>query len=112
MFQDYTSFSNRSVLETAGLRLECRGVDREERHALAREWIGKVGLNPDKDAEKYPHQLGGMKQRVAIARTLILKPRIILGWTSPSGRSTLRPANTCRTCWSGSGASWRPRCSS
>ncbi|MFO1528381.1 MAG: ABC transporter ATP-binding protein [Kiritimatiellia bacterium] len=79
VFQDYTSFSNRSVLDNVAFGLECRGVDREERHALAREWIGKVGLNPDKDAGKYPHQLsGGMKQRVAIARTLILKPRIIL----------------------------------
>ena len=45
----------------------------------AREWIAKVGLNVKDDADKYPHELsGGMRQRVAIARTLILKPRIIL----------------------------------
>ena len=41
--------------------------------------MGKVGLNPARDAQKFPHQLsGGMRQRVAIARTLILSPHIIL----------------------------------
>src|SRR5262245_28498185 len=51
----------------------------KERTDLAKEWICKVGLNVGRDANKYPHQLsGGMRQRVAIARTLILKPKIIL----------------------------------
>lgn len=79
VFQDYTSFDNRTVLDNVAFGLECRGVGTAERHALAREWIGKVGLNVDSDALKYPHELsGGMRQRVAIARTLILRPRIIL----------------------------------
>lgn len=79
VFQDYTCFDNRTVLDNVAFGLECRGVAKDERHALGREWIGKVGLSPDKDAFKYPHQLsGGMRQRVAIARTLILKPRVIL----------------------------------
>ena len=44
-----------------------------------RAWIERVGLNVDEDARKYPHELsGGMRQRVAIARSLILHPRIIL----------------------------------
>jgi NitT/TauT family transport system ATP-binding protein len=79
VFQDYTSFDNRTVLDNIAFGLECAGVSRKEREARAREWIGKVGLNPTRDAEKYPHQLsGGMRQRVAIARTLILSPNIIL----------------------------------
>jgi NitT/TauT family transport system ATP-binding protein len=79
VFQDYTSFSNRTVIDNVAFGLECQGVSKSERYAQARDWIGRVGLDPDNDSSKYPHELsGGMKQRVAIARTLILKPRIIL----------------------------------
>jgi NitT/TauT family transport system ATP-binding protein len=79
VFQDYTSFDNRTVLDNVAFGLECAGVAASEREARAREWIGKVGLDVDKDTNKYPHQLsGGMRQRVAIARTLILHPRIVL----------------------------------
>jgi NitT/TauT family transport system ATP-binding protein len=79
VFQDYSSFDNRSVVDNIAFGLECRGVPAKERRERAREWVTKVGLDVDRDAEKYPHQLsGGMRQRVAIARTLILHPRIIL----------------------------------
>jgi NitT/TauT family transport system ATP-binding protein len=79
VFQDYSSFDNRTVEDNIAFGLECRGVPTDERRARAREWIQKVGLHVDRDAGKYPHQLsGGMRQRVAIARTLILGPRIIL----------------------------------
>jgi len=79
VFQDYTSFDHRTVLDNVVFGLECRGVPRWEREAEGLEWIAKVGLDPGRDARKYPHELsGGMRQRVAIARTLILRPRIIL----------------------------------
>jgi NitT/TauT family transport system ATP-binding protein len=79
VFQDYTSFDNRTVEDNVAFGLECRGVPVGERRERAREWIGKVGLDIKRDALKYPGQLsGGMRQRVAIARTLILSPRIIL----------------------------------
>lgn len=79
VFQDYTSFDNRTVLDNVVFGLECRGVPRREREAEGLDWIAKVGLDPKRDAAKFPHELsGGMRQRVAIARTLILRPRVIL----------------------------------
>ena len=79
VFQDYTSFDHRTVLENVTFGLECQGVPRKQREELGKEWIQRVGLNVTTDHNKYPHELsGGMRQRVAIARTLILRPRIIL----------------------------------
>jgi NitT/TauT family transport system ATP-binding protein len=79
VFQDYTSFDNRTVQDNVAFGLECRGVPSRERRERAREWIARVGLDVKRDACKYPGELsGGMRQRVAIARTLILSPRIIL----------------------------------
>jgi NitT/TauT family transport system ATP-binding protein len=79
VFQDYTSFDNRTVEDNVAFGLECKGVSAKDRRERAREWIRKVGLDVTRDAGKYPSELsGGMRQRVAIARTLILSPRIIL----------------------------------
>jgi NitT/TauT family transport system ATP-binding protein len=79
VFQDYTSFDNRTVEDNVAFGLECQGVAARERRERARAWIAKVGLDVKRDAGKYPNELsGGMRQRVAIARTLILSPRIIL----------------------------------
>jgi NitT/TauT family transport system ATP-binding protein len=81
IFQKYSSFPHRTVLEnvTFGLELnqdELR-LSRSEREGRAAEWIRKVGLSGHE--RKYPNQLsGGQQQRVAIARTLVLKPQIIL----------------------------------
>jgi NitT/TauT family transport system ATP-binding protein len=79
VFQDYTSFDHRTVLDNVAFGLECQGVPRRERYEHAERWIARVGLDVAVDQNKYPHELsGGMRQRVAIARTLILHPRIIL----------------------------------
>ena len=79
VFQDYTSFDHRTVEDNIAFGLECRGVPVKQRREQARAWIERVGLSVDRDASKYPQELpGGMRQRVAIARTLILRPRIIL----------------------------------
>jgi NitT/TauT family transport system ATP-binding protein len=79
VFQDYTAFDNRSVLDNIAFGLECRGIGAAERRAKALEWVTRVGLDPERDGAKFPHELsGGMRQRVAIARTLILHPRIVL----------------------------------
>ena len=173
VFQDYTSFDNRSVRSNVAFGLECRGLERviesatrkqtvstfttlsahgfkrgaraivegarepslngrievlavptpttftvqqtgpdgtwgkagdvripalssSERSERAEYWIEKVGLSVKRDADKFPHQLsGGMRQRVAIARTLILEPRIILmdepfGALDPPTRSRMQ----------------------
>jgi NitT/TauT family transport system ATP-binding protein len=81
IFQKYSSFPHRTVLENVTFGLEINqeklGLSGAEREARARDWIGRVGLAGHEG--KYPHQLsGGQQQRVAIARSLVLRPRIIL----------------------------------
>ncbi|HEX3447684.1 MAG TPA: ABC transporter ATP-binding protein [Isosphaeraceae bacterium] len=96
VFQDYTSFDHRTVLDNVSFGLECQGEPRQDRYEHARRWIARVGLDVEKDQDKYPHELsGGMRQRVAIARTLILHPRIILmdepfGALDPMTRMTMQ----------------------
>jgi NitT/TauT family transport system ATP-binding protein len=81
IFQKYSSFPHRTVLENVTFGLELNTdelkLGRSDRVARARDWIRKVGLAGHE--HKYPHQLsGGQQQRVAIARSLVLKPQIIL----------------------------------
>jgi NitT/TauT family transport system ATP-binding protein len=81
IFQKYSSFPNRTVLQNVTLGLElnraANHLNRRQMEHMAMEIIRKVGLNGHET--KYPYQLsGGQQQRVAIARTLVLKPRIIL----------------------------------
>jgi NitT/TauT family transport system ATP-binding protein len=75
--QKYSLLPHLDVLDNIAFGLKLRGVNRSERETRAREWVGKVGLSGSE--KKYPSELsGGMQQRVAIAATLILRPRILL----------------------------------
>ena len=81
IFQKYSSFPHRTVLQNVTFGMELNQAElklsRSEREGRAAEWIRKVGLGGHE--RKYPHQLsGGQQQRVAIARSLVLKPQIIL----------------------------------
>ena len=77
VFQAYTSFGWMSVRDNVEYGLRLRGVSRSERRALADKYLASVGLADF--ADRFPKDLsGGMKQRVAIARTLINEPRVVL----------------------------------
>ena len=76
VFQDYTLFPWLTVKKNVMFGLEIKGLGSLKAEAEAMEWLEIVGLA--KFAEAYPGQLsGGMKQRVAIARSLANRPEIL-----------------------------------
>jgi NitT/TauT family transport system ATP-binding protein len=77
VFQAYTSFGWLTVRENVEYGLRLRGVGKAERRERAQKYLRSVGLADF--ADRYPKDLsGGMKQRVALARTLINQPRLVL----------------------------------
>lgn len=77
VFQAYTSFGWLTVRENVEYGLKLQGIARGERKKLSDRYLKEVGLH--EFADRYPKELsGGMKQRVAIARTLINNPRVVL----------------------------------
>ena len=77
VFQEDTALPWRTTLGNVELGLEARGVPKKERRDKCLEMIRLVGLAGFED--RYPPELsGGMRQRVAIARTLVLKPEVLL----------------------------------
>ncbi|SDY54125.1 ABC transporter ATP-binding protein [Halobellus clavatus] len=77
VFQNYALFPWRTVFENVTYGLEEDGVPKEERQSIAQQYIDMVDLSGFED--KYPKELsGGMKQRVALARTLAYEPKILL----------------------------------
>jgi len=77
IFQEYALFPWRKTLENIETGLEFGGIPKKERRGAAMEYIRNFGLAGFEN--KYPKELsGGMKQRVAIARTLITNPEVVL----------------------------------
>lgn len=77
VFQEHGVFPWKTVIDNVSFGLKMRGMSKQERYAIAREFIDKVDLTGFEDA--YPHQLsGGMKQRVGIARAFANDPLILL----------------------------------
>ncbi|WP_433795313.1 ABC transporter ATP-binding protein [Actinoplanes sp. CA-252034] len=77
VFQQYALLPWRTAQGNIEFGLEAKGVGRRERAEKAREYLDLVGLTGFHD--RYPHELsGGMKQRVAIARSLAFDPDVLL----------------------------------
>lgn len=77
VFQEDSTFPWRTVRDNVGFGLQMRGVPRRERDRAVQQMIQLVGLSGFE--RHYPHQLsGGMRQRVAIARTLVMNPDLML----------------------------------
>jgi NitT/TauT family transport system ATP-binding protein len=77
VFQEESTFPWRSVLDNVVFPLEIAGIAKRERYERARHFVSLVGL--DGFERRYPAELsGGMRQRVAIARTLASEPKILL----------------------------------
>lgn len=77
VFQQYALLPWRTARHNIEFGLEAKGLPKKERREIAQKYLELVGL--ESFADRYPHELsGGMKQRVAIARSLAFDPEVLL----------------------------------
>lgn len=83
IFQDFKLLSNKNAFENVAFALEVCGASREEIDSDVPKVLGIVGLS--EKMQRFPHQMsGGEKQRLAIARSLVHRPKILLA-DEPTG---------------------------
>jgi NitT/TauT family transport system ATP-binding protein len=95
VFQSFALFPWLTVLENVELGLEAQGVPAPERRTRALAAIDLIGLDGFESA--YPKELsGGMRQRVGLARALVVRPKILL-MDEPFSALDVLTADTLRT---------------
>jgi len=95
VFQNFALFPWLTVLENVEIGLEAKGIGPEERHKRALAAIDLIGLDGFESA--YPKELsGGMRQRVGLARALVVHPKVLL-MDEPFSALDVLTAETLRT---------------